>query len=88
MAILTKEILAGPVAVQIPRQSFTRGFELLNLGPDAIWVSLDDPSACVAGKCRRIQTGEAWSVQGTRPPFVLCTVQQVTGAATVFTEAL
>lgn len=82
----TREILATTTPQGIARSPSAQGFELLNLGPNSIWVALNDANDCVVSKCREVIPGEAWYVATHHTPYVRCTVNQVTGAATIFTE--
>lgn len=88
MAICTIEVLVGVTPTPVPRIVGATGFEILNLGPNDIWVSIDDPAACIIGSCRKVSAGDSWAMNGTRVPYLICSVAQVAGSATVFTEAI
>lgn len=86
--ICTRQILATTTAQPIARLAGTRQFEIQNLGPNPIYVALDDPTTCIVGRCRAIQPGEAWSVESRGLiPYVICAVAQVDGGGTIMTEA-
>lgn len=70
-----------------------RGFEIQNLGPNAIYCELSTASTAtptpVLTKSRRVAAGEAWSIGADSSQSVWCkaaTADQVTGAATIYTE--
>lgn len=86
MAVLTREVLVSTSAAAVTRTAGTNAFELQNRGPNSIWVALDDSTPCVVNKCREVKSGEVWAVVTDRVPYVICSVLQATGAATILTE--
>jgi hypothetical protein len=65
-----------------------RWFEIQNLGPNAIYVTVDG-SAPVAAKARKIAAGGAWEfAAGPKLAFraIADSAAQVSGAATIVTE--
>lgn len=86
-AALTTEVLVQTTATLIPRTSRTRSLEILNLGPNDLWCTVDGTP--VANKSRKIATGASWSLDLTSDIPVRClasTANQTTGAATIVTE--
>lgn len=89
---LTKEVLLLTASVvEITRDQFCDTMELQNLGPNAIWIALDDPALCVENKCRKIAVGEAWTLTlptGMKVYGRASTANQVTGAATIVSQTV
>lgn len=86
---LIQEFLATTSVKQVTRNPKSRGFEIVNYGPNPIWAAIGLASACVPGKCRRIDTGSFWSVRtdGSVPLFIRAAVaDQLENAATVIIE--
>lgn len=85
----TEALVSHTNPTSLPRMTNGRAVEIQNLGPYNIWVALGAASACVVGKCRRLQPGETWSmaIPGTCPIYALAeTADQLTTAATVINE--
>jgi hypothetical protein len=83
-----QEVLVLTTSTEMPRLAGSKGFEIQNLGPNNIWCNIGQPA--VVGTSRRLQTGEFWGVGVAAPVRVYCiasTANQVTTAATIFTEA-
>lgn len=88
----TKEVLVLHSApTLIPRIPLATGFELLNRGPNSIFCSVgSDSTAAVVNKAREIPSGGSWSgpVRGDTPMYcIAATADQLTGAATILTDA-
>jgi len=85
----TREILVLTTATQLARTSTSKGFEIQNLGPNPIFCGLNASGNAVVNKSRKIDAGSTWSaaLHGAVTVWCITTVNQVTGAATVFTEA-
>ena len=93
---LTRETLVlASAATRITVGSNAKAVELQNLGPNPIYCSFNanagsaDGGAVVATKARRIDSGGSWGFN-FYGQYVWCiagTADQVTGAATVSTEA-
>lgn len=86
---LSKEVLVLSTSTLIPRTVDTKGLEIMNLGPNTIWCGFGSSAAAVINKSRPIVTNEAWSIDisANVPIYCISSVSQVTGAATVVTEA-
>lgn len=87
-ATYSTEQLVLTTSTQISRPATSQGLELLNLGPNAIWCSVG--VAPVSGKSRKVAPGASWSVGIGANVAIFCladTANQVTGGATVVTEA-
>lgn len=85
----TREVLVTTTAATITRLEGSRGVEIQNLGPNAIYCSLG--STAVLNKSRKIAAGGFWSVSVPRQVDVSCiaeTANQLTGAATIVTEVV
>lgn len=89
MTALTKEVVVTTSAAEITRVGFLPVTEILNLGPNSIWVAFGDIAACVINKCREVKSGEAWSfsLPTNVAVYALCSVLQVSGAATIVTQS-
>lgn len=75
-------------AVTLTNKVGRRYVELQNLGPYAIWVTIDG-DAPVATKARRILPGDSWAVAISHlftVKAIASTGDQVTGAATIVTQ--
>jgi hypothetical protein len=86
---LSKEVLVLTTATAIPRTQGTKAFEVQNLGPNPIYCAFGAAANAVVLKSRKIAAGENWSIEvgSTVKMWCITTVNQVTGAATVVTEA-
>lgn len=87
----------------IPRSSTSNGWEIQNRGPNSIFIEVgggtnsadggcpyfpDAGLECLINKTREITAGSTWSGTGNDPMFcIAATADQVTGAATIITEA-
>jgi len=62
--------------------------EVQNLGPNPIYVAFSE-ATCVATKARKLNTGDTWTVavKGVTLYAIAGTADQVTGAATIVSEA-
>ena len=87
----TEVLVLNSAAVQVDASADGRrtGFEIQNQGPNPIYCELRGGTP-VLTKSRRIASGEAWGVAGARgmgPVYCKAgTADQVTGAATIYTE--
>ena len=82
-------VLTTSTRVDGASTSYRRGVEIQNQGPNTIWCNVGT-STVVANKARQVLSGEAWAVNVRAGVPVYClasTASQVTGAATVVTEA-
>jgi hypothetical protein len=91
VSALATEVLVLTTSTRVDgaTTSYRRGIEVQNQGPNAIWCNVGT-STVVATKARQILTGEAWAVNVRAGVPVYClasTASQVTGAATIVTEA-
>ena len=79
-------VLATATPVVTGRTS-RRAVELQNLGPAAIYCSLGGTPVML--KTRRLQPGETWQIDVPTQMIVSCiaAAPQVTGAATIVTDA-
>ena len=93
---LTRETLVlASAPTRITIGSTAKAVELQNLGPNPIFCSFNsnagsaDGGAVVATKARRIDSGGSWAFNfyGQYVWCIAATADQVTGAATVSTEA-
>lgn len=86
---LTKEVLVLTTATAIPRTAGTNSVEIQNLGPNAIYCAFGASASAVVSKARKIDAGSSWSVDVGHTVGIWCitTVNQVTTAATVVSEA-
>lgn len=84
----TREVLATTTAALVTRDANSKGFELLNLGPNNLWAALGAVADCVVNKCRKIAPGDFWACgDSSGTLYIKCeTADQVTGAATILTE--
>lgn len=97
LALLALPALAGEVLVLTtvtrmdPSPALARtAVELQNRGPNPIACQLRTSAGLTTGTGRQILTGETWSFpagQGTQIFCVASGANQVTGAATIVTEA-
>jgi hypothetical protein len=88
--VLTTEVLVGTTATAMPQLPNRRGVELQNLGPNPIYCALTDATKAVVGRARRVDAGGSWAldIPSTTPIYcIAATAAQVTGAATIATEA-
>lgn len=86
----THEVLVlNSAPTQIPRNLAAAGIEIYNNGPNTIWCGLVSSAAAVSGKARPIKPGASWAVnsQGTAIWCIADVADQVTGAATITSEA-
>lgn len=92
---ITEILVSAAVATRVDPDPpmFRKSIEVLNLGPNTIWIAPGSgssaPAALVANKCRRLVTGEGaqYDLSGGRHIWAIAeTADQVTGAATVVTE--
>ncbi len=87
---LTTEILVTTgTAVSFPRDSKAFSVEIYNHGPNAIWCALVSQSAAISGKSRKIAAEGTWAMPVSPVAAIWCiadTANQVTGAATIFTQ--
>lgn len=93
---LTRETLVlASAATRITIGASAKAVEIQNLGPNPIYCSFNanagsaDGGAVVATKARRIDAGGTWSFNfyGQYVWCIAATADQVTGAATISTEA-
>lgn len=85
----TREVLVLTTVTEVTRSSGLSSWELANYGPYNIWCAFSS-AATVVNKSKRIKPNGTW--RGTMPSSVriFCraeTASQVTGAATVLSEA-
>ena len=85
------EVLVLTTSTLIPRTTNrnTKGIEIYNNGPNDIFCATG--TAAVLNKARKIPAGGSWSLAISRNVQVNCiaaTANQVTGAATIVTEAI
>lgn len=89
---LTKEHLTLLNTVtSITRSNNTVGCDIQNLGPNSIWVALDDSALCIVDKCRKIAAGGSLYITAPQEMAIYVrasTADQVTGAATIITESV
>jgi hypothetical protein len=87
-ALTTTEVLVLTTPTALPVLRYRRIFEVQNLGPNDIFCAGSSAGA-VANKARRIAAnGGAWSFSGGDAVWcVAATANQVTGAATITSEA-
>lgn len=79
-------LASGSTAMPV-RDPSSIGFEIQNLGPNPIYCQV--AGTAVVNKSRKVSAGNAWSASVKYPRQVNCiagTADQVTGAATIFTE--
>jgi hypothetical protein len=91
LSAMATEVLVQTTSTRVDgaATTFRRGVELLNLGPNSIWCNVGTATV-VTAKARRVTSGDAWffPVRAGVPIYCLAdTANQVTGAATVVTEA-
>lgn len=89
-ATLSKELLVLTTATVVPRTAGTNSVEIQNLGPSPIFCAFGAAANAVVGKARRIDAnGGSWvaDVGPTVKIWCVCSVNQLTGAATVVNEA-
>lgn len=82
-------VLTTSTRVDGSSTSYRRGIEVLNLGPNSIWCNVGT-STVVSTKARKVTAGDVWFVPVRAGVPVYCladTASQVTGAATIVTEA-
>lgn len=82
-------VLTTSTRVDGASTSYRRGVEIQNQGPNTIWCNVGT-STVVANKARQVLPGEAWAVNVRAGVPIYClasTAAQVTGAATIVTEA-
>lgn len=84
----TTEVLVGITSTATPSPALLgrRSIEVQNLGPNPIFCALNAPA--VLNKSRQITTNSSWDID-LGPGVVvncICSVLQVTGAATIVTE--
>lgn len=90
LAGTTTEVLVLTTATALPQSSvYRRGMLIENRGPNAIWCAMGSSSKAVANKSHRVApNGGTLAFNG--PDLWWCvaeTANQVTGAATVVSEA-
>lgn len=91
LGALAAEVLVLTTATRVDNAATTyrRGCEVQNQGPNSIWCNVGT-STVVATKARQVLPGEAWAInlRAGVPLYCLAsTANQVTGAATIVTEA-
>jgi hypothetical protein len=87
----TAEVLVlASAATEIPALPNRAGIEIQNLGPNAIYCSIDDSTKAVVTKSRMIAaSGGTWALGSSHKHSVWCraaTADQVTGAATIVSQ--
>ena len=84
-------VLTTPSRVDTGRK-FRKAVEVQNLGPNPIYCTLRKGTSDVpaVGTARRIASGEAWGIELKADVQVWCIAgtAQLTGAATIVTEAI
>ena len=91
-ALATEVLVSNVTATRVDgaSTSYRRGVEVQNQGPNAVWCNVGT-STVVVNKARQVSPGEAWffPVRVGVPVYCLAsTAAQVTGAATIATEAV
>lgn len=84
-----QEFLALTAGSFVQRRGGCRSIDIQNLGPNAIWANIGG-AAAVATKSHQILTGATWSIDlpaEVQVHILASTANQVTGAATIITEA-
>jgi hypothetical protein len=84
----TEKLVLASAPVLMPQLEGRTAIEIQNLGPNPIWCAI--ASTPVVNKSRKIGTGEAWSppIYWSIPIYCIAsTGDQVTGAATIVSEA-
>lgn len=85
-----KLVLTSATTVDLNTR-FRKGLEIQNLGPNAIFCAVGDSSLAVVNKARKVDaSGGTWAIDlppGIRVYCIAASANQVTGAATIVTEA-
>lgn len=84
LVLTTPTLMVAPSAV-----NYRRVVEIQNLGPNPIYCALRTSTDAVVNKARRIDTYGSWAIDTASVPtsvYCVCSVNQVTGAASIVTE--
>jgi hypothetical protein len=88
-ATYTNEVLVLTTATRVDTgPSWRTAIEIQNQGPNAIYCAIEESSAAVVSKARKLASGEAWSLvlPWRQKVYCITSVNQVTLGATVVTE--
>jgi hypothetical protein len=87
---LHQEVLVATTPTRLDTGlAYRAGLEIQNRGPNSIFCAIGDSTGLAVNIGREVLPGESWSIQLHQnvPVWGICSVLQVTGAATIVNES-